>query len=50
MAGDVVEVFEDAGISGSKTRDKRPALDRMLKGVVRGRFDTVAAWSVDRLG
>jgi len=47
---EVVEVFEDAGISGSKARDKRPALDRMLKGVVRGRFDIVAAWSVDRLG
>jgi DNA invertase Pin-like site-specific DNA recombinase len=46
----VIEVFEDAGISGAKGRDKRPALDRMLKGVVQGRFDMVAAWSVDRLG
>jgi DNA invertase Pin-like site-specific DNA recombinase len=45
-----VQVFEDAGISGAKGRDKRPALDAMLREVTRGRFDVVAAWSVDRLG
>lgn len=45
-----VTVFEDAGISGAKGRDKRPALDAMLRDVTRGRFDVVAAWSVDRLG
>ena len=31
----VVKVFEDAGISGSKGRDKRPAFDDMLKSAVR---------------
>lgn len=46
----VVEVYEDAGISGSKGRDKRPGLDRMLKAAVKGRFDVVMAWAVDRLG
>jgi DNA invertase Pin-like site-specific DNA recombinase len=46
----VVHVFADEGISGAKGRDKRPALDRMLKGVARREFDLVAAWSVDRLG
>src|SRR5690349_17521308 len=46
----VAEKFEDAGISGTKGRDKRPALDAMLKGVARRDFDLVAAWSVDRLG
>ncbi len=45
---DVVEVFSDHGVSGAK--DKRPAFDRMLKGVARRDFDLVAAWSVDRLG
>lgn len=45
-----VQVFEDAGISGSKGRDKRPGLDAMLREVTRGRVDVVAAWSVDRLG
>jgi DNA invertase Pin-like site-specific DNA recombinase len=46
----VVEVFEDAGISGAKGRDKRPGLDRLLKAVARRDVDMVAAWSVDRLG
>lgn len=46
----VVEVFEDRGISGTKGRDRRPAYDRLLKGLARRDFDMVAAWSVDRLG
>ena len=46
----VVRVFEDAGISGAKGRDRRPALDAMLKAVNGKEFDMVAAWSVDRLG
>ena len=47
---DVVKVYEDAGISGAKGRDKRPGLDAMLKAVNAKEFDMVAAWSVDRLG
>lgn len=46
----IANVFEDAGVSGAKSRDKRPAFDAMLKEAVRGQFDIVAAWSVDRLG
>ena len=46
----IVKVFEDAGISGAKGRDKRPGLDAMLKAVNAREFDMVAAWSVDRLG
>ena len=46
----VVKVFEDAGISGAKGRNERPALDAMLKAVARREVDMVAAWSVDRLG
>lgn len=46
----VVAVFEDAGISGAKSRDKRPGFDAMLKAVTRREVDMVAAWSVDRLG
>lgn len=46
----VIKEFTDAGISGAKGRDQRPALDAMLKAATRGEFDTVAAWSVDRLG
>ena len=46
----ITEVYEDFGISGSKCRDKRPALDRMLKDANRRRFDLVMAWSIDRVG
>jgi DNA invertase Pin-like site-specific DNA recombinase len=46
----VIELYSDNGVSGAKGRDKRPAFDRMCKDAVAGRFDIVAAWSVDRLG
>jgi DNA invertase Pin-like site-specific DNA recombinase len=47
---EVVKLYEDAGISGSHGRDKRPGFDAMLKGAVRREFDIVAVWSSDRLG
>src|SRR4030081_389098 len=47
---DVVRVYEDAGISGAKGRDKRPGLDAMWKAVNAKEFAMVAAWSVDRVG
>jgi DNA invertase Pin-like site-specific DNA recombinase len=46
----VVAVFTDAGISGTKGRDQRPGYDRLCRGIARREFDQVAAWSVDRLG
>lgn len=46
----IVEVYEDAGFSGAKGRDQRPAFDRMLKDATRRRFDVVMAWALDRLG
>ena len=46
----VVEVFEDAGFSGAKGRDKRPAFDALVKAVHRREIDLVAAFAVDRLG
>ncbi len=46
----VYKVYEDAGISGSKGRDKRPEFDLMQKDAVRRKFNIVLAWSVDRLG
>ena len=45
----VVAVFKDEGISGTKGRDKRPGFDRLCQGIARREFDRVAAWSVDRL-
>jgi DNA invertase Pin-like site-specific DNA recombinase len=46
----VVQTYSDVGISGSKGRDKRPGLDRMLKDANRRGFDVIMAWSIDRLG
>jgi DNA invertase Pin-like site-specific DNA recombinase len=46
----VATVFEDVGISGAKTRAKRPSLDRMLNEVTAGKFDLVVCWALDRLG
>ena len=46
----IVQVFEDAGISGAKGRDKRPAFDALLKAAVRREVDIIAVWSSDRLG
>lgn len=46
----VAAKFTDEGISGSKGRMQRPALDALLKGAVRREFDLVAVWSIDRLG
>lgn len=46
----VVAKLADEGISGSKGRSERPALDALLKGATRRQFDMVAVWSIDRLG
>ena len=47
---EVVDIYNDAGISGSKGRDQRPGIDRMLKDASKRRFDVVMAWAIDRLG
>ena len=47
---EIVAVYRDAGISGSKGRDQRPGFDAMHKDAARRRFEVVIAWSVDRLG
>lgn len=46
----VVAVIVDAGISGTKGRDKRPGYDRLCRSIARREIDQIAAWSVDRLG
>jgi DNA invertase Pin-like site-specific DNA recombinase len=46
----IVHVYEDAGISGAKGRNGRPAFNRMLKDATARNFDMIAAWAVDRLG
>jgi DNA invertase Pin-like site-specific DNA recombinase len=46
----VVAIFQDDGISGTKGRERRPQFDAMLKAATRRQFDMIAAWSLDRLG
>jgi DNA invertase Pin-like site-specific DNA recombinase len=46
----IVQTYEDAGFSGAKGRDQRPAFDAMLKDAVRRRYDILMVWSIDRLG
>jgi len=46
---DIVHVYRDAGISGTKGREERPAFDALCKDAARRKFNMVAAWSVDRL-
>jgi DNA invertase Pin-like site-specific DNA recombinase len=46
----IVRVYKDHGISGAKSKDKRPEFDALHKAAARREFDLVMAWSVDRLG
>ncbi len=47
---EIVQIYDDNGVSGAKGREYRKEFDKLLKGAVRREFDLVAAWSVDRLG
>jgi DNA invertase Pin-like site-specific DNA recombinase len=46
---EIVAVYRDDGISGSKGRDRRPGFDDLHKAAARRQFDIVMVWSVDRL-
>lgn len=47
---EIVATYEDAGISGAKGREKRPAFDMALKDAVRAKFEVLMSWDVSRLG
>lgn len=44
----IIEEFIDVGISGAK--DRRPALDSLLKLAKQGKFKVLIIYSIDRLG
>jgi DNA invertase Pin-like site-specific DNA recombinase len=50
MGHEIVHVYRDNGISGSKGRDGRPGFDALCRASARREHDVVMAWSVDRLG
>lgn len=45
---EVVEEYSDFGVSG--TKDRRPALDQMMKASRQRKFDCIIIWRLDRLG
>jgi len=47
---EIVDTYIDLGISGSKGRDQRPELNRMMNDSIKKKFDVVMCWSIDRLG
>jgi DNA invertase Pin-like site-specific DNA recombinase len=47
---EIIEFYEDHGISGAKGKDQRPAYKRLQEDATRRKFDLVAVWSIDRLG
>ena len=49
MGYEVVKVYEDE-VSGSKTREKRPAYNELCKDAFLKKFDVVIAWDVSRFG
>jgi len=44
----VLEEYVDKGVSGSK--ESRPALNRLMKGACRRKFDAILVWKIDRFG
>ena len=47
---DLIDTYNDDGISGSKGRDKRPEFDRMCKDMIRRKFNRILVWDISRLG
>ena len=47
---DLVDVYVDNGVSGSKGRDKRVQFDRLIKDMIRRKFDRILVWDISRLG
>jgi DNA invertase Pin-like site-specific DNA recombinase len=50
MGWEIVKEYVDEGLSGTLSRDKRPAFNEMIKDGYRKRFDSVVCWDISRLG
>ena len=50
MGWEVVKEYSDEGLSGTLSRDKRPALNALIKDAYRKRFDSVVCWDISRIG
>jgi len=50
MGWEIVKEYTDEGLSGTLSRNKRPALNAMIKDGYRKKFDTVVCWDIGRIG
>ena len=50
MGWEIVKEYTDEGLSGTLFRDKRPALNALIKDGNRKKFDTVVCWDISRIG
>ena len=50
MGWEIVKEYADEGLSGTLSRDKRPALNALIKDAYRKRFDSVICWDISRIG
>lgn len=47
---EIIEVYQDKGISGAKGRNGRPELNRMMEDATRRHFKKLLVWDLSRLG
>ena len=50
MGWEIVKEYTDEGLSGTLSRNKRPALNAMINDGYRKKFDTVVCWDISRIG
>ena len=50
MGWEITKEYSDEGLSGTLSRDKRPAFNEMIKDAYRKRFDLVVCWDISRIG
>ena len=50
MGWEITKEYADEGLSGALSRDKRPALNSLIKDAYRKRFDSVICWDISRIG
>ena len=50
MGWEIVKEYAYKGLSGTLSRDKRPALNALIKDAYRKRFDSVVCWDISRIG
>ena len=50
MGWEITQEYADEGLNGTLSREKRPALNSMIKDAYRKKFDSVVCWDISRLG